>query len=109
MADMVLVYNPMTTPAVYGDGQTLGGMEWLEVSVRYVDELVEGGCILVPEEGTPPVDTDPSLADDVFLASDEVSSEPDEEGAGDSDDPATEDGTDTISKPRRRKSQPEKE
>jgi hypothetical protein len=105
----VLVYNPTTTPAVYGDGQTLGGMEWLEVGVRYVDELLEGGCILVPDEGTPPVDSDASLADDVFLASDEVPSDPEDTVAEESDDPVTDDEPATISKPRRRKSPSEKE
>lgn len=106
----VLVYNPTQTPAIYGDGQSLGGMEWLEVPIRYVDELLADGCILVPEEGEPPVSLDASLPDDGLPVSDEVPSVLDDTVAEDSDDPVIADEPDTISKPRRtRKSSSEKE
>lgn len=70
----VLVYNPSSSPAVYGDGRIIGGQEWQEIELKHVDEVLAAGCILIPEEGEPVIDPQPSLIDDSFPADDAVSS-----------------------------------
>jgi hypothetical protein len=109
MSQEVLVYNPATTPAIYGEGRTLGGQEWMSVSVQHLDELLAAGCIHIPDEAEPPTDTDPT-ADDSFLVDDEVSSVPDEPVEVESEPEAPEQEPATSSTPRRtRKSSSEKE
>lgn len=107
------VYNPSNSPVVYGDGQTIGGLEWHDIETRFAQPLVDAG-VLISKSVPAPVVVEPEPEVIETPSSDDSFGEPLEVPSGleddtddvESDDPQTEDETDTISKPRRRKPQP---
>jgi hypothetical protein len=117
------VYNPKVAPVIYGDGQTIGGLEWAFVEEELVlDHLSENNLILVdrnasPEndqtqENTEEVSTDDSSIEESEVSSDlENKSDVAEDSVDDapSDAPTTTEEAATISKPRRKRTTTERE
>ena len=96
---LVTVFNPGTGPVIYGDGKSIGGSEWLEVEQDEVQSLLDENLLLITKETASSIDDGKS--DDSPVDSISVESVPDA--------PETVVTPATISKPRQRKPQPEKE
>lgn len=95
----VRVFNPSSTPVVYGRGKTIGGNEWQSVKAADVQQFIDNGSLIVtsaPAEA--PAVVEPEAPADEPVAEDAVI-----------DDTSNDDEPATISTSRRRKPQPEKE
>lgn len=113
------VYNPQPYPVVYGDGKTIGGLEWVTVDSEDVQEFIDTKRLIttkpkihdpIPDEEL--VDSleessiDDSYVQEIDVSSDEVSQNEavnDEVDDAPSDATETEEETATIRKSRRRK------
>lgn len=84
------VYNPKPSPIIYGDGKTIGGLEWVTVEQEDVQGLIDANELIVnrpeiyveesipePQEDlAPETETfDKSLADDTHIDETAVSSD----------------------------------
>lgn len=41
------VYNPKPSPIIYGDGKTIGGLEWMTVNSEDVQDLIDSNQLIV--------------------------------------------------------------
>lgn len=111
------VYNPRAVPVIYGDGQTIGGLEWAMVEEELVQGHLEDGALIIPQH-VPAIESEPisetpeevsiddSSEDETDVSSDlaneeDVAEDSDEDAPSDA--PTTDEETATIRKSRRRK------
>ena len=110
------VYNPKAVPVIYGDGQTIGGLEWATVEEGLVQDHLANKHLIIPKtnvvESEPNTETieevsiDDSTEAETDVSSDlaneqEVVEESDKDAPSDAP-PVTEEPA-TIRKSRRRK------
>jgi hypothetical protein len=61
----VRVYNPRLSPVVYGNGQTIGGLEWADVNYDLVHEFISFGDLIVAKDQPPIQETAPEPIDEI--------------------------------------------
>ncbi len=110
----ISVYNPKTTPVIYGNGYTIGGLEWATVEENLVEEYIQIGRLILSQQSADKTPTpaaeevliDNSLEQETDVSSDTPSTnEVTENSTQDAPSDATKEPKkpDTIRKSRRRK------
>ena len=61
---MIKVYNPQSTPLIYGDGKTIGGCEWAEGTNEEFQELIDAGLVKI-SGGKPVIKEEPKTVEEV--------------------------------------------
>jgi len=62
---MMKVYNPQSTPLIYGDGKTIGGCEWAEGTIEEFQELIDANLVKVAGSKTEPITEESKPAEEV--------------------------------------------
>lgn len=80
----ISVYNPKPFPVVYGNGYTIGGLEWANVDEDLVQDFLASKRLIIPTTRTP-------------AKIEPVEEKPKETSIGDSSEPQTDVSSDTAS------------
>lgn len=86
----ISVYNPKTTPVIYGNGYTIGGLEWATVEENLVEEYIQANRLIVPR---PSVNETPAPATEEVLIDNSLEQETDVSSDTQSQDEVTENST----------------
>jgi hypothetical protein len=62
---MIKVYNPQSTPLIYGNGKTIGGCEWAEGTTEEFQELLDAKLVKVVGTKTEPKTVESKPAEEV--------------------------------------------